>query len=236
MSMLEGLSLDPQTILGVKQGASAEEVREAFRRKSLKHHPDHGGDEWAFRIVVLAYETLLASTSARPEPLSNPRRKPVISERIRPGVHDKNLDASRIVQVELVWKRYELDDFIDLLTDKANARSPGGSLILNWPDPSLSGDPRSIPYADRILLALNAAFDELRARSRTNGAKSHIDTGRFEARLEYPSGNTAFAAFKHLHVNLKARGLGVRQWTRDITVPRPGADLVFVGWAPPTNI
>ncbi len=35
-----------------------EEIQRAFRDKSRKHHPDLGGDEWAFRMVVRAYEIL----------------------------------------------------------------------------------------------------------------------------------------------------------------------------------
>ena len=39
----------------------------------------------------------------------------------------------------------------------------------------------------------------------------------------YPSGSLAWDAFKTLHLSLKLRGLGVRQWTRDLTVPRETA-------------
>ncbi len=65
-------SLDPRTVLGVGPGASLEEIREAYRAKSKKHHPDVGGDEWAFRMVARAYEVLKttaeasASATARP--------------------------------------------------------------------------------------------------------------------------------------------------------------------------
>ena len=53
-------SLDPRTVLGVGPDASMEEIHEAFRAKSKKHHPDLGGDEWAFRMVARAYEVLKA--------------------------------------------------------------------------------------------------------------------------------------------------------------------------------
>ena len=58
-------SLDPRTILGVGPDASPEEVHDAYRAKSKKHHPDRGGDEWAFRMVARAYEVLRA-TAERP--------------------------------------------------------------------------------------------------------------------------------------------------------------------------
>jgi hypothetical protein len=51
-------SLDPRTVLGVGPNASLDEIRDAYRTKSKKHHPDLGGDEWAFRMVTRAYEVL----------------------------------------------------------------------------------------------------------------------------------------------------------------------------------
>jgi hypothetical protein len=51
-------SLDPRTVLGLAPGASPDEIQAAYHAKSKKHHPDVGGDEWAFRMVVRAYEVL----------------------------------------------------------------------------------------------------------------------------------------------------------------------------------
>ncbi len=56
-------SLDPRTVLGVGPDASSDEIREAYHAKSKKHHPDAGGDEWAFRMVARAYEVLKATAS-----------------------------------------------------------------------------------------------------------------------------------------------------------------------------
>ncbi len=58
-------SLDPRTVLGVGPGASPDEIREAYHAKSKKHHPDVGGDEWAFRMVARAYEVLKATAAAQ---------------------------------------------------------------------------------------------------------------------------------------------------------------------------
>jgi DnaJ domain len=58
-------SLDPRTVLGVGPNASLEEIHDAYRAKSKKHHPDRGGDEWAFRMVARAYE-VLKTTAADP--------------------------------------------------------------------------------------------------------------------------------------------------------------------------
>ena len=59
-------SLDPRTVLEVGPDASLEEIHAAYRAKSKKHHPDRGGDEWAFRMVARAYE-VLKTTAAAPD-------------------------------------------------------------------------------------------------------------------------------------------------------------------------
>ena len=61
--MIHHFPFDPRSILGVSADASVDEIRDAFREKSKKHHPDLGGDEWAFRMVMRAYE-VLKSTEA----------------------------------------------------------------------------------------------------------------------------------------------------------------------------
>ena len=63
-------SLDPRTVLGVSPDASLDEIRDAYRSKSKKHHPDLGGDEWAFRMVTRAYE-VLKTTAALPSSRSS---------------------------------------------------------------------------------------------------------------------------------------------------------------------
>ncbi len=74
-------SLDPRTILGVAPGASLDEIRDAYRAKSKKHHPDLGGDEWAFRMVARAYE-VLKTTAANP---STPSWGPPVGANGRQG-------------------------------------------------------------------------------------------------------------------------------------------------------
>ena len=45
-------------ILGIKKNASVDEIKKAFRRQAVKHHPDQGGDEAKFKEVNEAYEVL----------------------------------------------------------------------------------------------------------------------------------------------------------------------------------
>ena len=50
---------DPSSVLGLEQGATAEQVQEAFRRLARDHHPDFGGDPSRFRQLVEARDALL---------------------------------------------------------------------------------------------------------------------------------------------------------------------------------
>lgn len=45
-------------ILGVKQGATSDEIEKAWKRVRSKHHPDKGGDEAKFKEAMKAYDTL----------------------------------------------------------------------------------------------------------------------------------------------------------------------------------
>jgi molecular chaperone DnaJ len=49
---------DYYEILGVKKDASTDEIKKAFRRAAVEHHPDRGGDEAKFKEVNEAYEVL----------------------------------------------------------------------------------------------------------------------------------------------------------------------------------
>lgn len=44
--------------LGINKSASADEIKKAFRKAAVEHHPDKGGDETKFKEVNEAYEVL----------------------------------------------------------------------------------------------------------------------------------------------------------------------------------
>ena len=49
---------DYYEVLGVGKNASADELKKAFRRKAVEHHPDKGGEEAKFKEINEAYEVL----------------------------------------------------------------------------------------------------------------------------------------------------------------------------------
>jgi molecular chaperone DnaJ len=53
---------DYYEVLGIAKGASADEIKKAFRKEAIKHHPDRGGDEAKFKELNEAYEVLKDSS------------------------------------------------------------------------------------------------------------------------------------------------------------------------------
>jgi hypothetical protein len=47
-----------QELLGVSRDATPADIRSAYRKKALVHHPDHGGDAKIFAQLSAAYELL----------------------------------------------------------------------------------------------------------------------------------------------------------------------------------
>ncbi len=50
--------MDYYKILGVEKGASQDEIKKAYRKLAVKHHPDKGGDEAEFKKINEAYQIL----------------------------------------------------------------------------------------------------------------------------------------------------------------------------------
>ena len=101
--MMHSFQFDPSNVLGVAPNATIQEIRDAYRKKSKKYHPDLGGDEWAFRVIARAYEVLTtarvvgrANGDARPTPPPTPRapeppsKKTAWANNFRPGPDPAN--------------------------------------------------------------------------------------------------------------------------------------------------
>jgi curved DNA-binding protein len=50
--------MDYYATLGLKRGASADDIKRAYRSMAMKHHPDRGGDEKKFKQIEEAYRFL----------------------------------------------------------------------------------------------------------------------------------------------------------------------------------
>lgn len=63
--------MDYYNILGVPRNATSEDIKKAYKKQVMKHHPDRGGDAEKFRRVSEAYEIL--SNSDKRSAYDNPQ-------------------------------------------------------------------------------------------------------------------------------------------------------------------
>jgi hypothetical protein len=239
-SVTYSFDLSPYVVLGVAPGATLEEIRAAYRARAKKHHPDHGGDDWAFRVVARCYEILCttrvashAGREAAPAPPrpSRPRTGPGPqpgargdAEWFRPGMKDASIDPAWTVDVEVFLVRYEASDPSDLFFTPAGDQSLCCCLNVSWKAlgegeaPGAGGPGRrdSTPVPRLLLEAFQAMPSLTRALSSWHRAGDE----QFEGWLSYPTAILAWEAFRTFHDALNRRGLAVNQWTREMIIPR----------------
>ncbi len=240
--MQHGFSLDPREILGVGGEASLQEIRDSYRDKAKRYHPDHGGDEWIFRVVCRAYEILSTARvagrvstdgpgyappppSAASRPHVDPMKPPTAAdtakraERTKVGIHDTASDPARIVDVELFVVRYAITDPMQALLSSADERTLSCTLNLAWPG---RGFVQVVNPAaeDAILPMVTRAFEPLARKTRAIDSRGRVEDSRFAGWLSYPSHAKATEALQVLHRAFLDAGLGIYQWTREMTVPR----------------
>jgi curved DNA-binding protein len=63
--------MDYYSILGVNRNATPEQIKAAYRKLAMKHHPDRGGDHTTFAQINSAYEVL--SNSDKKSAYDNPQ-------------------------------------------------------------------------------------------------------------------------------------------------------------------
>jgi hypothetical protein len=222
--------IDPLKVLGVTADASLEQIREAYRQKAKRFHPDSGGEDWIFRILSQSYELLCSARVVRAAhfaasptpPSSRPRREPS-AETVHPGMQDKDVEPSRVVAVEHLCIRYLWDDASYLWLGQGlpeQERFLSCSLNISWPDVARLDPGVVIPGLAEILAALGEIFDATIISTRVINSRSHVEDGRFAGWLSYSGFDRSWKALQGLHQALRQRGLGMRQWSRDLFLPR----------------
>jgi len=53
--------MDYYSILGVNRNATPEDIKKAYRKLAMQHHPDRGGDQERFKQITQAYDILSSS-------------------------------------------------------------------------------------------------------------------------------------------------------------------------------
>jgi len=71
--------MDYYSTLGLKRGASEDEIKKAYRSMAMKYHPDRGGDEKRFKEIEEAYRFL-----------SDPQKKQMIDQGFDPNQQQGN--------------------------------------------------------------------------------------------------------------------------------------------------
>lgn len=230
--------LDPAVVLGVSQEASLEEIRNAYRGKAKRYHPDTGGEEWVFKILAQAYELMSIArvVQAAERETTQPRRpnvnvkvaprpaaarpRPDATETVRPGLHEPAVHPSQVVDIEKLTVRFEADHVWLITEHSADQRLLSCCLNITWPGSSLTGPADSTAGNSVILTALSGAFDAVCTRANPVASRSTVLEGRFSGWLSFPNNERASAAFALLLDQVHAAGLVVKQWSREIIVPR----------------
>ena len=263
--MTHSFQFDPLAILGIAPGASLREIRDAYHQKSLKHHPDKGGDEWAFRMVTRSYEILStarvvdraseedrrpsrAPTSSpfHPEPPPQAPPRATWTNGFGPSAAKAAPDADailnikgwggparshageaptvvmKIVAVELLILRFELEASIDLFARSPEDRNLSCSLHASWPVAELAEQALVIPDAVKILKKIGEAFKAKGVRKHAlKKQKASVEHGRFEGWLTYPTAVMASEALEAFREALAKDGLDVEKQVREMAIPRP---------------
>lgn len=235
--MTHSFEFDPAEVLETPDRASLEQIRDAYRAKTKKYHPDTGGDEWAFRLVVRSYELLSQARvagyleDAAPEPAApranraSPIQDPVDGEgvSVRRGVRDNVPDPILLVDAESLILRMEFDNPYEVISAGQQDRNLSCSLSVTWPSRAAAesmGKKRDPASLREIEAKVTDAFVAAAGKTNPQSSWHQCDDGRFSAMLAFPGARATGDALLALRAELKARGLGISQWTREVVIPR----------------
>jgi hypothetical protein len=142
---------------------------------------------------------------------------------VHSGIHDSGVSQSRVLAVELLCVRYLWDEADYLwLTERApdDERFLSCNLNMSWPDPAAAERVAESPDGGTTIAALNEIFDKMILTTRVQSSRCRSCEDRFGGWLAYSNFDRAWKAVNTVHELLRARGLGIRQWSRDLFIPR----------------
>lgn len=102
-------------VLGIKSTASSEEVKQAYRKMAIKHHPDKGGDPKKFQKIHDAYERITNGSSSKGS-------KQSISESF--GCMDMRQFFKKFDELEVKMKA-ELDTELEPILSQIRSKATG---------------------------------------------------------------------------------------------------------------
>src|SRR5579864_807585 len=221
-------SIDPNEVLGVSQNSSLQEIRDAYREKAKRYHPDGGGDAWAFRIVSQAYQVLrtarvagrAAQESAGAAPTHGEGTPAQTTERAWHGVSDTFDDPAQVVDIEMFLIRFAIEDPSEHFSRAPADRNLSCSLNVSWPSrqPNVPRPPANL--ANKTVHELDSVCIAVAKQTRAHASYSRPDEHQFTGWLSYPTAVRASEAFTTLKKELNARGLRVRQWISEMILAR----------------
>jgi hypothetical protein len=251
--MTHHFPFDPREVLGVPTDATPDQVHDAFREKSKKHHPDLGGDEWAFRMVARAYEVLKATSGGASPPVEpSPWVRPAASDFFFQGRFPFGAGDPEATATAAEAEGAEADAEPAAEAEPPRADAPGifhqVEVELIWIRFGMPGAAAEhaeggtlsvcmvVSWPLRSLVARSAEYANLdktlrRVIEAFDGvrgagplsARSRIEDGQFVGWLSFPDVLTAQAAFLRLRDDLRRHDMTVHLQTRDEVVPESWA-------------
>jgi len=128
--------MDYYSILGVNKNASQDEIKKAYRRLAMQHHPDRGGDPEKLKKINEAYDTLKNPT--KKQNYDNPQPRYDSSRAQNPFGHDVN-DFFNDIFVRRRARNKDIRLVCELTLKEA---IQGGSKIMHYKIPS--GENRTV--------------------------------------------------------------------------------------------
>ncbi len=86
---------DYYKILGISKSSSEEDIKKAYRKAAMKHHPDRGGDEKTFKEIEEAYRVL-----------SDPEKKSMIDKGIDPNANNQRYQSGNFQDMEDIFSAF----------------------------------------------------------------------------------------------------------------------------------